>query len=113
MQKLLICIAALLALSGCAHKIDVQQGNIISLDTLNKVQIGMDQEQVRYILGTPLLTDPFHQNRWDYYYSMQKEGKVTSRYGATLYFSGKTLERIEKYGPIPATAVVEESPPSR
>jgi outer membrane protein assembly factor BamE len=104
MQKLLICIVALLLLAGCAHKIDIQQGNIISLETLDKVKVGMDQDQVRYILGTPLLTDPFHQDRWDYYYSMEKGGHIVTRYGATLYFSGKTLERIEKYGPIPATA---------
>jgi len=104
MQKLLICIAALLMLAGCAHKIDIQQGNVISLETLNKVKIGMDRDQVRYILGSPLLTDPFHKDRWDYYYSMEKEGDIVARYGATLHFNGNSLERIEKYGPIPATA---------
>jgi outer membrane protein assembly factor BamE len=112
MQKLLIYMVALLMLAGCAHKIDIQQGNIIALETLDKVKIGMDRDQVRYILGSPLLTDPFHQDRWDYYYSMQKKGRVTDRYGATLYFSGKTLERIEKYGPIPATANTETATPN-
>ncbi|HEY0722107.1 MAG TPA: outer membrane protein assembly factor BamE [Gammaproteobacteria bacterium] len=113
MQKLLICLVALLLLSGCAHKIDIQQGNIISLETLDKVKIGMDRDQVRFILGTPLLTDPFHQDRWDYHYSMSKGGKTLERYGATLHFSGNALERIEKYGPIPAKDIIRETTPKR
>jgi len=111
MQKLLICLLTLFLLSGCAHKIDIQQGNAISLETLDKVKPGMDRDQVRYILGTPLLTDPFHQDRWDYYYSMSKGGKVLERYGATLYFTGNTLVRIEKYGPIPAQDTSRETAP--
>lgn len=109
MQKLLICLAALLLLSGCAHKIDIQQGNAIDLESLDKVKPGMDRDQVRYLLGTPLLTDPFHQERWDYYYSMRKGRDKPERYGAILYFAGNTLERIEKYGPIPATEVIPEA----
>ena len=111
MQKLLICLIALLLLGGCAHKIDIQQGNAISTETLNKVQPGMDRDQVRFILGTPLLTDPFHQDRWDYYYSMRKGRKEPERYGATLYFKGNALDRIEKYGPIPATDTSRETAP--
>ncbi|HEY0635790.1 MAG TPA: outer membrane protein assembly factor BamE [Gammaproteobacteria bacterium] len=113
MQKLLICLVTLLLLSGCAHKIEIQQGNIISLETLDKVKVGMDRDQVRFILGTPLLADPFHQDRWDYYYSMRKEGKMQERYGATLYFTGNTLERIEKYGPIPAKDIIRETTPKK
>lgn len=113
MQKLLICLFTLLVLTGCAHKIDIQQGNPVSLETLAKVKPGMDRDQVRFILGSPLLTDPFHQDRWDYYYSMQKGGDAPERYGATLYFSGNTLERIEKYGPIPATDISKETGPQK
>lgn len=111
MQKLLICLLTLLLLAGCAHKIDIQQGNVIALETLDKVKVGMDRDQVRFLLGTPLLTDPFHQDRWDYFYSMQKGQGDVERYGATLHFSGNTLERIEKYGPIPAKEVIQESGP--
>lgn len=112
MQKILICLLPLLLLAGCAHKIDIQQGNVIALETLDKVKVGMDRDQVRYILGTPLLTDPFHRDRWDYYYSMQKGGEVPLRYGATLHFSDNRLERIEKYGPLPATAISQETVPA-
>jgi len=109
MQKLLICLFALLLLSGCAHKIDIQQGNPISLETLDKVKLEMDRDQVSFILGTPLLTDPFHQDRWDYYYSMRKGREPIVRYGAALYFTGNTLSRIEKFGPIPATDTGRET----
>jgi len=113
MQKLLICLITFVLLSGCAHKIDIQQGNALSLETLDKVKPGMERDQVRFILGTPLLTDPFHQDRWDYYYSQSKEGKEPERYGATLYFTGNTLERIEKYGPIPAQDISRETAPKK
>ena len=113
MQKLLICLLTLVLSSGCAHKIDIQQGNAVSLETLDKVKPGMDRDQVRFILGTPLLADPFHQDRWDYYYSMRKGGKPVERYGATLYFKGNTLERIEKYGQIPAIETSRETAPKK
>lgn len=113
MQKLLICLMTLLLLGGCAHKIDIQQGNAVSLETLDKVKPGMDRDQVRFIMGTPLLTDPFHQDRWDYYYSMRKGRKPLDRYGATFYFTGNTLERIERFGPIPATDISRETAPKK
>ena len=113
MQKLLICLFALLLLNGCAYKIDIQQGNPVSLETLDKVKLGMDHDQVRSILGSPLLTDPFHQDRWDYYYSMRKGREPIVRYGATLYFTGETLSRIEKFGPIPAIDISRDTTPEK
>jgi outer membrane protein assembly factor BamE len=113
MQKLLILLLAVLLIAGCAHKIDIQQGNPLSLETLDKVKLGMDRDQVRYILGTPLLTDPFHQDRWDYYYSMRKGREPVVRYGATLYFTGNVLSRIEKSGPIPASDEYRETAATR
>jgi len=113
MQKLLICLFALLLLNGCAYKIDIQQGNPVSLETLDKVKLEMDRDQVSFILGTPLLTDPFHQDRWDYYYSMKKGREATVRYGATLYFTGDKLSRIEKFGPIPAIDISKETAPAK
>ncbi len=113
MQKLLISLITVLLIAGCAHKIDIQQGNPLSLETLDKVKLGMDRDQVRYILGTPLLTDPFRQDRWDYYYSMRKGREPIVRYGATLYFTGNVLNRIEKSGPIPASDEYRESAATR
>ncbi|QMU61263.1 MAG: outer membrane protein assembly factor BamE [Gammaproteobacteria bacterium] len=50
------------------HKIDVQQGNALDAEMVDKVKIGMNKEQVRYVLGSPIITDSFHPDRWDYIY---------------------------------------------
>lgn len=101
MQKILIYLALLAALSGCAHKIDIQQGNVVTEQELSRLEIGMQWRQVRQIMGTPLLTDPFHQDRWDYYYSMKPGREPLVRYLVTLHFAGDRLSRIERKGPIP------------
>jgi len=101
MQKILIYLALLLSLSSCAHKIDIQQGNVVTEEQLAQLEIGMNWQQVRLIMGSPLLTDPFHHNRWDYYYSMRPGREPVERYRATLYFDGEALTRIEREGPIP------------
>ena len=94
--------AALLTFGCTAHKPDIQQGNVVTQEKLDALKLGMDRKQVRFIMGTPLLEDPFHAERWDYFYSMQIAGKEVERYGATLYFDGDRLARIEKNGEIPA-----------
>jgi len=56
---------------------------------------GMTRQQVMFIMGTPLLTDPFHQDRWDYYYSFSEGGKPVEQRYVKLYFQGDTLSRVE------------------
>jgi len=69
--KRLILSAVFFALPACSiHQIDIQQGNVITKKMTDKLKIGMDMSQVRYIMGTPLIIDPFHKNRWDYVYSL-------------------------------------------
>ncbi len=58
-----------LAIAGCIHKIDIQQGNYVTQDLVDRVKPGMTKAEVKQLLGTPLLTDSFHANRWDYYFS--------------------------------------------
>ncbi len=101
MQKSLIYFLAALALAACAHKIDIQQGNVVTEEQLSQVKTGMAAEKVRAILGTPLLTDPFHNERWDYFFSMGKGVAVTERYRVTLFFKRGTLTRIERAGKVP------------
>ena len=96
MKKILIIIcASLLMLSGCSiHKLDVQQGNVITPDMLAKLQLGMPKERVRYLLGSPPITDPFHQHRWDYSYSYRERDLQveTSHLILTFDSSGKLSE---------------------
>lgn len=73
---------ALSALGACTsvprffneYKIDVQQGNVVTQEMVSQLRPGQTQDQVRFILGTPLLTDIFHANRWDYVYALRKGG---------------------------------------
>lgn len=111
MQKILIYSIISLILAGCAHKIDIQQGNVVSEEQLSMVQPGMERHQVRQILGTPMLTDPFHPERWDYFFSMKAGREVKERYRATLFFSNDRLIRIERVGPIPEKDVPQLKQP--
>lgn len=102
MKKLLILIVCCssLIVTACSwmpgvYKIDIQQGNIIDARDLNQVRTGMTQSQVRYILGTPIIQDAFHQDRWDYIYTMTPGGKKTEKKNVTLYFEKQKLVKIE------------------
>ncbi len=90
----LVLIAAPLA--GCSmYRVDVQQGNVLTDEMLAGLKVGMTKRQVRFLLGTPPITDPFHANRWDYVYSYRKGRGEEERRGLTLYFEGDTLSRFE------------------
>jgi outer membrane protein assembly factor BamE len=101
MKKLLIiitCFASLL-LSACSswhlvHKIDVQQGNVITQDEINQLEPGMSRRQVQFIMGSPMVADVFHQDRWDYIYRLQPGYGEPSEEHVTLFFDDDSLERI-------------------
>jgi len=104
MLRALVPLAAL-ALVACSgvprvpgitpYKIDIQQGNYVSQDMVAQLKPGMTREQVRFILGTPLLTDPFHADRWDYvYWREASNGKRESRRIA-VFFADNKLERVD------------------
>lgn len=57
-----------------AYEVDIQQGNIITEDMVQELRPGMSRRQVRYVLGTPALEDPFHPNRWDYIHTRAEGG---------------------------------------
>jgi len=85
----LLIIAALL--SGCVYKIDVEQGNFVTTDLVDKLKPGMTKSQVKLILGTPLLTDVFHADRWDYYFDNAKRGKEVAHKRLTVFFKDDKL----------------------
>jgi outer membrane protein assembly factor BamE len=67
-------LAALLTLgglSGCVHRINIQQGNFLDSEDIDRVAVGMTRVQVRALLGTPMVADPFVSNRWDYVYYLK------------------------------------------
>jgi len=94
-------VLALLALlflpAGCAvYKIDIQQGNEITGEMLSQLEIGMSKREVGKLIGFPLVTDPFHADRWDYYFYLKRgaTGEV-QQHSATLHFSDDALSGIE------------------
>ncbi|MBY0265605.1 MAG: outer membrane protein assembly factor BamE [Burkholderiales bacterium] len=100
-----IAASVLLAVAGCSnvpmlptlkpYRIDIQQGNYISQDMLVKLKPGMSRSQVRFALGTPLVVDPFRNDRWDYFYMLHKAGALSERRVVTVIFKGDELLRIE------------------
>ncbi len=93
-------LAALpLALGACSppqvvtpYRIEIQQGNYVSQEMVSQLRVGMSKEQVRFILGTPLVTDIFHANRWDYvYYRELGRGKREQRALAVFFEDGKLV----------------------
>jgi outer membrane protein assembly factor BamE len=103
MQKsiIILCFSSVLVAAGCSlpsswvYKIDVQQGNVITQDMVDKLKAGMDPQQVRAILGTPLLIDPFHPQRWDYLYSFAPGGGHREQRRITVVFDNEKLVRVQ------------------
>ena len=110
MRKLLIPVIAiatfsLVACSGdpivnrlpWVYRIDVQQGNVIAQDAVNQLRVGMNKRQVQFVMGTPLLIDPFHADRWDYYYQYSPgsdgEGEAEKQ-RLSLFFVNDSLARM-------------------
>jgi outer membrane protein assembly factor BamE len=77
------------------YRMTVQQGNIISEEMIDQVELGMSKAQVRYVLGTPLLTDMFHANRWDYTYTIKRGHAPMETKRLTLWFQDDQLVSIE------------------
>lgn len=77
------------------HRIDIQQGNVITQDMLDKLQPGMTRSQVRFVLGTPLLVDLFRSDRWDYFYSLVKQGDRVEQRQLRVYFKDDRMLRYE------------------
>lgn len=95
-MRQLTLIFALSLLSACAvYRVDVPQGNILTAEMKQNLKPGMSKRQVRFLLGSPALVDPFHPDRWDYVYRLQKgDGEVTQE-RLSLTFVDDRLEKIE------------------
>lgn len=92
---LLVLTAGCQSLVPSFYSPPVRQGNYIDQVMIDQLRPGMTKQQVQRILGTPLVADPFHQNRWDYYYQYGKGSKIAEQRRITLFFGGDTLDRID------------------
>jgi len=82
-------------LTHCAlYKVDVQQGNVLTQAMLDQLEIGMPKSKIKFLLGTPLVIDVFHQNRWDYIYSMQSGNEQREQRRISLFFEDEKLAQI-------------------
>ncbi len=101
MRRAALCLSLLV--TGCGswsplhwitpYTVDIQQGNMIDADKLARVKTGMTRNEIKALLGTPLLTDAFHPDRWDYVYRMRKGGNIVEQ---------RRLARLDGNVPLPA-----------
>lgn len=84
-------------LAGCVYRMDIQQGNLLEADAIDQVEVGMSQSAVQFLLGTPMLSDPFHADRWDYpYYLRRGRSREALRSWVVIYFEDGRVTRIDR-----------------
>lgn len=106
-QSAVLCLAVATGVAGCAgwstdklpgvtpYRIEIQQGNFVSQDMLSKLKRGMSREQVRFVLGTPLIADMFHADRWDYVFYREFPNKTREQRRVSVFFENDRLARVE------------------
>jgi outer membrane protein assembly factor BamE len=116
-KSLSLVFVAILALPGCStvrqavpssltspetmfglfkpYRMEVVQGNVVTQEIIAQIQPGLGRAQVREILGTPLLSDVFHDNRWDYVFTIARQGVPPQQRRVTVFFKKNVVERFE------------------
>ncbi len=91
----ILALAALLALNACVYQAPIAQGNLLKQEDVDQVEVGMTRSQVRFLLGTPMIDDPFHANRWDYVYFL-KVGRRDAAFKrwVSIHFDGDRVTEI-------------------
>jgi len=98
MRHMLFTAILALLLSGClsVYKVEVQQGNVVTQEMIDKLKPGMTPSQVRFVMGTPLIVDPFHQDRWDYYYYLRRSNETSGEsQRVTVVFKNDLLIAVQ------------------
>lgn len=121
MRNKLIIVSVLLASCGSVsrlpsftpHKIEIRQGNLVLSEMRAKLRLGMSRSQVKAALGTPLVSDALHANRWDYVYRLEQDSKLIEQQRMTVYFDGDVLTRIDDgtMPPLPASSALADPIP--
>jgi outer membrane protein assembly factor BamE len=101
LRTLISAVSCTLLLTACsdwlptAHRLDLEQGNNIRLEQLEKVKTGMSKNEVRQIMGLPMISDPFHNQRWDYIYRYLPKSGFERKSLLTLEFENNVLIKID------------------
>lgn len=103
-----LCAALLLLLAGCAsrgedsflgfitpYRMEVVQGNVVTSEMIAQLKPGLSRDQVRSLLGVPLLADVFHANRWDYVFTIKRQGAAPQQRRITVHFDGERVSRFD------------------
>lgn len=104
-----------LTMTGCSfqfpgvYRLEIQQGNIVTQEMVDQLQVGMTKRQVNFVLGTPLIQDSFNQDRWDYYYTKRSIDNELSRKRFTVYFAEDKLIQVEGDFELTNTTPVEDN----
>ncbi len=116
LRPALVCGVIVLGLAGCTslqsegnvlglitpYRIDIVQGNVVTKEQLALVKPGMSRVQVRDLLGSPLLADMFHADRWDYVFTIKRPGTQPQRRSIVAWFDGDTLKKLDAPDDVPA-----------
>lgn len=109
-----ILAGAMVFLTACGnlgfpgvYRIDIEQGNIVTQEMVDQLEAGMNQRQVRFIMGTPLVEDSFNKSRWDYPYIIRNGEKVIREARVTMHFEDARLANVTGE-PLPAWAKTSE-----
>ena len=104
-KRNLLLIFALLLLNACSyeggiklpgvHRIDIQQGNVVQQDMIDRLRPGMDKNQVQFIMGTPAIIDPFHTEQWEYIFTLSEEGNTRTQRHLRIHFENDRLAYID------------------
>ncbi len=91
-----ICIVfVFITAGGCVYQANLSQGNLLKQEDLDQVEVGMTRTQVRFLLGTPMIDDPFHHDRWDYVYFIRiGRNDASSKRWVSVYFEGDQVREI-------------------
>lgn len=97
--KVITLLLSILLLSSCSipriFQVVISQGNLVDQEMLDKLEIGMTESQVKFVMGTPLISDTFYPNRWDYFTSVTQGENSYTNQKITLYFKDNKLESWE------------------
>ena len=93
---LLVSIALVVG-SGCVYRANISQGNLVKEEDLAQLEIGMTRSQVRFLLGTPMIDDPFNKDRWDYVYFLKigRRDAIFKRW-LSVYFEDDVVSEIRR-----------------